>query len=267
MLILVIFAFGFENISYAVVDFYQYDVITNIERDTPENVIFPAITICNIGSYQRVHYRNGSVIKTDPILFETDNISQISNYKFLRSTEFYSTETKSFLNVRNYLDFFIIPLKNEYATARECFRFNGVKNKSLELFKAISPLDTYRVTVNIFFIERISQNEYFYTTFDFPVLYVYIADNFLNSFEKLNHLAILLIDANKYNEIKMDKESIEIKLQEPFNPCRKYSLDNPYHQWNCIESCIYTTFKNKYNCTFPLTLFSIQGLKEWHKLW
>ena len=33
------------------------------------------------------------------------------------------------------------------------------------------------------------------------------------------------------------------------------------NKWNCIESCIFREIKNVYNCTFPLSLFAIRGLK------
>jgi len=60
----------------------------------------------------------------------------------------------------------------------------------------------------------------------------------------------------------MEKESIESKLPEPYNTCVKSSVDEPHHQINCIEACTYKEIKNKYNCTFHSTLFSIQGLSE-----
>jgi len=37
---------------------------------------------------------------------------------------------------------------------------------------------------------------------------------------------------------------------------------------NCIEACIFKEIKNKYNCTFQETLFSIQGLSQCvHEYW
>ena len=54
VVILCVFGFGFDNISQAVVNYYKFDKITNIERVNPENVTFPAINICPIGEYRRV---------------------------------------------------------------------------------------------------------------------------------------------------------------------------------------------------------------------
>ncbi len=42
-------------------------------------------------------------------------------------------------------------------------------------------------------------------------------------------------------------------------PCKKSSVDEPYHQMNCIEASTYKEIQNKYNCTFQSTLFSIKG--------
>ena len=51
-------------------------------------------------------------------------------------------------------------------------------------------------------------------------------------------------------------------------PCKKSSVDEPYHQMNCIEASTYKEIQNKYNCTFHSTLFSIQGFRQcpWHYL-
>ena len=51
-------------------------------------------------------------------------------------------------------------------------------------------------------------------------------------------------------------------MPEPYNQCKESSNDEPYHQWNCIEACTYKEIKNKYNCTFHSTLFSIRGFRQ-----
>ncbi len=65
-----------------------------------------------------------------------------------------------------------------------------------------------------------------------------------------------------FHEIAIEKLSIETKLPEPYNPCKKSSVYEPYHQMNCIEACTYKEIKNKYICTFHSTLFSIQGIRQ-----
>ena len=67
VLILCVFGFGLENISLAVVDYYKFDKITNIERVNPESVTFPAITFCAREGFKREHFRNGSLIKRDTV--------------------------------------------------------------------------------------------------------------------------------------------------------------------------------------------------------
>ena len=71
-----------------------------------------------------------------------------------------------------------------------------------------------------------------------------------------------VLNIDRYHQIEIIKESVETKLPEPYNSCKESSVNEPYHQLNCIETCIYREIKNKYNCTFRLTLFSIQGLRE-----
>jgi len=88
-------------------------------------------------------------------------------------------------------------------------------------------------------------------------LFVYVGDNSLNSFENLK---FLVIDPGSLYKFEIEKVSIENKLPEPYNLCKKSSVDEPYHQMNCIEACTYKEIKSKYNCTFHSRLFSIQGL-------
>ena len=102
-MILGVFGFGFENISQAVVDYYKFDKITNIERVYPENVTFPAITICKHVGYWREHYRNGSLIGKD-IDYSNLHLKQFIDFKF---TDFY-LKNSSFLGVVNHIDTFKI---------------------------------------------------------------------------------------------------------------------------------------------------------------
>jgi hypothetical protein len=109
-LILFLFGFGFQNISLAVTDYYHFDVITNVERVSPSNVTFQAITFCYSGSYQREYYNNRSLIRKDNIYIKNDNISLFINFLDSSSTLVYSSERGSPVNARNYLDTFKIPL-------------------------------------------------------------------------------------------------------------------------------------------------------------
>jgi len=253
VVILCVFGFGFDNISQAVADYYKYDKITNIERVYPENVTFPAITICTREEYSRKHYRNGSLIKKDIV-----SSSLLKHFLDFKDTFFYSVEKKSNLTVNNHLDSFKInhPADSSF---RDCLRFNAVINISIELFKATSVLDRLRILINNFYIENISNMEYYNYTFLYASFLVYVGDNSLNSIESLQYL---VLDSGSYYVIEIEKVSIDTKLPEPYNLCKKSSIDEPYHQMNCIEACNYKEIKNKYNCTFFSTLFSIHGFRK-----
>jgi len=251
--ILGVFGAGFYIISQAVADFNKFDKITNIERVNPENVTFPAITICTGEGYSREHRRNELLIKNDKVF-----TNLLQKFLYFNSTYFYSFKNNSYLDVNNHLDTFKInhPV---YGYFFDCLRFNTVTNRSVELFKASSILDGPRIYFNDFYRENISNIEFYRYTFIFDHFIVFIGDNSLNSFESLQYLS--LASGSAYN-FDIEKVSIENKLPEPYNPCKKSSVDEPYHQMNCIEACVYKEIKNKYNCTFQSTLFSIKGFKR-----
>jgi hypothetical protein len=254
VLILISFALGIYNVSYAASNYYQFDVITNIERVSPAKVTFPAITICALSRYKRENkLQNGSLIKTDFIDIRTDNISRIA--RFLGAAYLDSKENSyhNNLEVISYLDFFKI--SGDF----DCFRFNAATKKRAELFQATSTADSFVVEIKDFYREPISEKEYFHFSFAYTILNVYIVDNFLNSFEELEPLELEL---NNTYEIEMEKESIEIKLPEPYNPCKESSAKGPNHRWNSVESCISEEIKHKHNCTFAASLFAVGGLKQ-----
>jgi len=160
------------------------------------------------------------------------------------------------IDVKNHIDFFKIahPVKEQFL---DCLRFNAITNRSVELFKANSIEDHFLIVLNDLYRENISKDEY-YRYFMLPLFVVYVGDNSLNSFENLQYLRL----GTGIHNIEIEKVSIETKLPEPFNRCKKSSVDKPYHQMDCIEACTYKEIKNKYNFTFHLTLFSIQGLRH-----
>ncbi len=254
VVILSVFGFGFENISEAVADYYKFDKITNIERVYPENVTFPAITVCTFDLYSREHFRNGKLIKREAV----DSNLLLKQFLNFNITGLDLFKNKSFLNVNNHIDNFKI-INQFNGLFLDCLRFNAVTKKSIELFKVNSIDDGSRIIFNNFYRENISNFEYYNYTFIYNYFFVYIGDNSLNSFENLQYLKL---ENSSNNFIELEKASIETKLPESYNLFKKSSADEPYHQINCIEACYYKEIKNKYNCTFHSTLFSIQGLRQ-----
>ena len=89
LLMLGLFGVGFWNIALAVNDFYNYDVITNIERVTPDNITFPAITICFvIDSILRKRIVNQTLIGNAEFISPTKNktLKKKSRISFHRPT-------------------------------------------------------------------------------------------------------------------------------------------------------------------------------------
>ncbi len=197
-------------------------MITNIERVTLENVTFPAITICHWGSYNRDHYLNGTFIKSENILIQTDNISSLKN--FIVEQSFYSKELNyKVQNFDNHVEYLKIP------DHIDCVRFNGfVANKSIDLLKVISNEDYFTVTLKDSYRENISLNEHYIYSFNpysfnyfssLPKLFhVYITDNYLNSFENVQYQ---FLEINNVHDIQIEKESFENELSEPYNHCKE----------------------------------------------
>ncbi len=256
VLIVVIFALGFENITYAVVDFYKFDKITNIERVTPENVTFPPITICTYYEYYKIHkFKNGSDVKKG-IKIKNDNNSRISNFINFDDSYVDIKSNDYLIGVSDHLDFFKI---SNFGYTADCFRFNGVTKKNIELIKASSIEDLFHLEIKDKYIEPISKDEYFEYCFAFANFLVHIGNKSLNSFDMLD---TYYIRGNFNYAIKIAKETSQIKLPEPYNDCNESSVDKPYNKWNCVESCIFRETGNKYNCTFPLSLFAIRGVEQ-----
>ncbi len=96
--------------------------------------------------------------------------------------------------------------------------------------------------LNDYYIEVVSKDETFFHMFNRPSIYDFIDDNYLNSFENLEYLKL---NRSNINTLRVTKESIELKLPEPYNPCMEFLADRPYQQPNCIEACIFRWIKTK----------------------
>ncbi len=178
LLILLAFAAGFWNIALAVTDYYNYDKITNIERVSPSNVTFPAITICNYLRYRKDLYVNGNLVNSTSLTISNDTNPTIKNFIWWSNTKFYLSELETFLDVRDHIEYFKIP------DHLDCFRFNGVPNKSIEMFIANQTEDYLEITMSNSYNESISSNRYFNNR-NVNKFRIFVADNSLNSFDKL----------------------------------------------------------------------------------
>ena len=205
---------------------------------------------------------NRTLIKSEDFSIQTDNVSRITN--FIVDQYFYSRELDQNRSLSNHVENFKVP----ELRFRDCVRFNGfVANKSIDLLKASSTEDYIILVLKDFYTENISFNEYYNYSYTvspnallsiLPNLFViYTTDNSLNSFENIQ---VSYLEKNKVHSIQIEKESVEKELTEPYNQCKEAQIDRPYHQWNCIRACIYREIKNKYNCTFPRSFFSIPRL-------
>ena len=264
ILILISFGFGVYNVFEASNDYYSFDVITNIERVSPENVTFPAISVCTYSKYKRDRYENGSFIKTDDFFINNDSPLRLRN--FINSYKY--SENNILSNITNKVDFFKFPEYKKSITNwfgkivgesyYECFRFNGATDKNVELITTNTSANLFTLNFIHSYIENISDNEYSkYSLSDF-YFKVFIANNYLNSFEKVQPLEFERNFA--LNSIKIEISSMESKLSEPYSDCKAASDNKPYIQMNCIETCIYKSIEENHNCTFK-SLFAIKGLK------
>ena len=255
-LILLIFALGFWNIALAFADYYDYDVITNIVRVKPSSVTFPAITICNIFSYRKDLYVNGIFFNSTNLNVSNDINPNIRNFIDWKYTRFIFSRKSSFLNdyflqVREYLEYFRIP------DNFECLRFNGVTNKSVKLFTAKHTEDYFRIRFYDSYNQTIGSNRIEYTSTNRPR--VFISDNYLNSFSEIEPY---LLVRNKRYDFDIAKETVEIKLPEPYNQCKESLSVKSYHQSNCLDTCLYREIRKKYNCSFLFTLYSFDGFRK-----
>ena len=258
IMISVVFGIGFWNIYLAVDDYYKFDVITNIERVRPENLTFPAIVFCTTKdrSYKRDHYINGTKVGSEDIYLSSSNTTRIQN--FLLEAGFYSQLTDSYYNLTENLSSFI---QYHPSLIIECLRFNGfVPNQKINLLEASSTSDYFFIKFQKKYKQKISKKEFFnYSLTD--GLDIFITDNYLNSYYKVDSFQLSFSDC-KINFIDMAKESVEIKLPEPYNRCKESSAENPFYQENCMETCFFNEIKNQYNCTFQLSLFAVPGLEQ-----
>lgn len=189
------FAVGFWNIDLTVNDFYNYDVITNIKRSTPDVATFPAITVCSDAVLRKEWHIDGVSNKSEDVYLEEKVYDD-----FLWVAEFRTYNPKisgwNVTDVKDKLEFFGYPAPFHY---QFCLRFNSVtNNKTRQLITANSTKDHFllsfgkQIVINSSYDASLQANEYYTLSFlDRRVIfYVYIADNSLDSFKKIEPIEL-----------------------------------------------------------------------------
>lgn len=252
ILILTSLLLGLYNIREVVNDYYQFDVITNIERVSPKTVTFPAITICATPAYHRSRYKSdGTQISQENNVVD----KQLSMINFLNQIKFFNslTQTELTLNISHFEYFQII----DYDLL--CIRLNGASNRQLDPIKVNRTSDQITVEFNNKYRQIVSETDYFDYTFSNDYFEIFISDNYLNSFADSLPYGL---NFGKIYDVSIVKSDIEHKLDEPYNSCRKSSVNQNYNKQNCIGVCIYRKIGNELNCTFLDSLFSFDGVRE-----
>lgn len=144
-----------------------------------------------------------------------------------------------------------------------CVRFNGITNRSLVTISSTSKRLAIRTKND--YRDVISADEY--TEYSLSNLLVFIADNYLNSFNneplpiKIEPLSFIL---GKSYSVYIEKSDMEYKLGKPHNNCTDTyprTDEKNYRQANCIEKCINQEIKKTYNCSLS-SYYAIKGLQE-----
>lgn len=229
-MILISMSAGLYIINRSVRDYYKYDVITNIERVTEENFLFPAIAVCTretIGKYFR---ENGSFAGRE------------HNHKDIFINFIGSFESPNGDKNLSKLEFF-----DNISHNLTCLKFKGGNNP---MERVTNPSAHFTLTIT---------NEYHDTDFRYSYdnrhnFAVYIDDNFVNSY--LN-IFPLILKRNKYHYITLEGTETENKLSEPYNDCTD-SKNGTYRRLNCIEMCINKEIMINHNC-YISSYYTVQG--------
>jgi len=130
----------------------------------------------------------------------------------------------------------------EYWGFANCIKFNHFNNKSrTKLFFAESSGDYLNFEIDL----RTKFND----------IRVFLSDNYNNILDWSQYVT-LSYHVKGYYEMAIKKEA-DIKLEEPYNPCKNIS-DITYRQADCIVQCKNINFASSHNCTLG-NFYSIPG--------
>ena len=239
---------GILTIFRAVNSFNKFEVITNVERITPKTVTFPAITICTGYTFYKNTYLNG-ILRTDH-----DPTSELDFKKFLTDKSYQSPNRDR--NTKNLEEF--ITSHHGDSIHFKCIRFNGITNKSLEIVdQSKGPLT---ISIRSDYTEQYANVTHVYS-FSASYLYLFIEDNYLNSFFKAKSTRVL---CNKNYEFLLEKTDTQYKLGEPYNLCiytYPGTEEMNYRQENCIEVCMNGELERRHNCSL-ISYYEIKDLPK-----
>ena len=194
LLLLLSVSVGLVNICETVNDYYQFDVITNVERVNHKNITFPAITIC-LKDFYRITYK-----KKNSTEYEI-NFNQTLSL-FLPNKTFKGSN----LDSNSRFETFKIP--KSYGN---CLRFNGfAENQLLEIAESKSDTFSFLVLKDV----NVTNENKEYAIHE--AMEVYVTGNYLNSYLSVDPLNLDFKDDRRINIVKAE---IETKLGEPYNKC------------------------------------------------
>lgn len=251
LLVLFFVSLGLYTIHQSAGDFYNYDVITNVEKTKPSSVTFPAISLCIGYSFSKSAYFTAN----KSLIYRESEYNRTLGLRDSIVVGFTPDSSVQYFFETSQLEFFNLPRRDQ-----NCFRFNGATHhENSGLFAANGTFNALFVEIYKEHRVDISDEVYFvYHYMDFVHVDVYVEDNHLNSLDQSISQRLPL---NNLYEFKISVPTIETKLGEPYNACRESPSDEPYRQMNCIEACVYDRIRHKYNCTFD-SLFRSEGVRE-----
>ena len=237
--------YGIINTVRTFNEYYQYQVVTNVERISPKNITFPAVTVCFPSVLIRNHFVNSSSNEE----FKREVLIDFDLQPFVKEANFFNSASMK-IPVINNLVFF-----NDTKMNSKCVKFNEAGLVKAENAFGHFHLKIANTTRSREHNESNSSQSVVMDHLAMKNYIVYVADNYLNSF--LNQ-GPLFLDTGTIETITTDKTTTERKLGQPYNPCNQ-SLPREYRRDNCIEECINQVIGEKRNCSIP-SRYEIPGL-------
>lgn len=239
-------AFGSYQIYNSIAHYLDFEVVTLIERQSPQIAVFPAITVCDAGYYRQKTFTSNHVKIDDQFIFDKG----LAKFVDFEKSSFKGEPLSS-----GDLQFFSIP---KYES--DCVRFNAdVRSQTLKTVNSTS--DYLILKINRDHTELVPETNFTVQSIRKGIhLEFYVDDNQLNSFwNRVPKLLKMNVNIGNYYVVSLNKDDAEYRLGEPYNHCNNNSWDNL--QDNCIEICINKQVMDKHNCSIP-SYYMINGTER-----